>query len=274
MDDLPARQDNSPNPKQNASVAIEEPSQFMESSNVSSQIHSSTISSPIRDAGNSVASAGTGTASSPFTGFQNAPSSTLFSAVSSPFGQGSNSFGNPNEVAGGNNSMSIPTGASFRGKSARELLTEFYREKNPSKISDVDHVLLKYQGREEEMFRNLAKKYALDPAVFGLSSVPSAIGAMSPPGIAGTPLAFGQPTPLGGGSPFGMAPSATPFGSPPVAFGQTFGSAGAIAMGGASFGALANAPAQAGFGALSSPQGAFGASPPFGGPSPFGAPRR
>ena len=193
----------------------------MESSNVSSQIHSSTISSPIRDAGNSVASAGTGTASSPFTGFQNAPSSTLFSAVSSPFGQGSNSFGNPNEVAGGNNSMSIPTGASFRGKSARELLTEFYREKNPSKISDVDHVLLKYQGREEEMFRNLAKKYALDPAVFGLSSVPSAIGAMSPPGIAGTPLAFGQPTPLGGGSPFGMAPSATPFGSPPVAFGQT-----------------------------------------------------
>lgn len=127
------------------------------------------------------------------------------------------------------------------------------------------------------MFRNLAKKYSLDPTVFGLSSTPSisTISAITPQGISGTPLAFGQPTPLGGGTPFGMVlPSTPPFGSPPGSFGQTFGSAGASAMGSTSFGALAGAPAQPGFGALASPQGAFGASSPFGGSSPFGAPRR
>jgi hypothetical protein len=146
--------------------------------------------------------------------------------------------------------------------------------------------LINAQGREEEMFRNLARKYSLDPSVFGLSAVSSvsATGGIIQPGIAGTPLAFGQPTPLGGGSSFGMALPATPsFGSPAVAFGQTFGSAGASAMGNPSFGALANAPAQASFG---SPQGVFGAatpfgssttgstSTPFGTSSPFGAPRR
>lgn len=127
------------------------------------------------------------------------------------------------------------------------------------------------------MFRNLAKKYSLDPTVFGLSSTPSVapIGSISYPGVAGPPLAFGQPTPLGGGSPFGMAmPTATSFGSPAGAFGQTFGSAGSSAMGSPSFGALAGTPVQAGFGALASPQGAFGATTTFGGASPFGAPRR
>ena len=126
------------------------------------------------------------------------------------------------------------------------------------------------------MFRNLAKKYSLDPIVFGLTTAPpvAAIGGISQPGIVGTPLAFGQPTPLGG-SPFGMVlPTAPSFGVTPGAFGQTFGSAGTIAMGSPSFGALANAPAQANFGSLVSPQGAFNASTPFGGSSPFGAPRR
>jgi nucleoporin NUP42 len=127
------------------------------------------------------------------------------------------------------------------------------------------------------MFRNLARKYSLDPSVFGLSTAPSvaAVGGMSQPGIAGTPLAFGQPTPLGGGSPFGMVlPTAPSFGAIPGAFSQPFGSAGTIGMGSPSFGTLANAPAQASFGSFASPQGAFGASTPFGGSSPFGAPRR
>ena len=132
------------------------------------------------------------------------------------------------------------------------------------------------QGREEELFRNLAKKYSLDPSIFGLSSASTvSTNSATTPGISGMPLAFGQPTPLGGGTPFGMVLPSTPsFGSPPGAFGQTFGSAGASTMGSSSFGALAGAPAQPGFGALASPQGAFGASPPFGGSSPFGAPRR
>ena len=136
---------------------------------------------------------------------------------------------------------------------------------------------MEYQGREEDLFRNLARKYSLDPTVFGLSSTPSvrAIGGIAQPGITGTPLAFGQPTPLGGGSPFGMVLSTAPsFGSSPSPFGQPFGSAGASAMGSPSFGALANAPAQSSFGSLASPQGTFGSPTPFGGSSPFGAPRR
>ena len=125
----------------------------------------------------------------------------------------------------------------------------------------------------------------MDPSVFGLSATPSAVGlGASPPGIAGSPLAFGQPSHLGGGPTFGMS-------SPPVAafggasgggfnmtssvggFGQGFGSvaAGASPFGSPSFGALAQAPAQSGFGSFSSPPPAAQATP-FG--SPFGAPRR
>jgi hypothetical protein len=35
--------------------------------------------------------------------------------------------------------------ATFGGKTARELLTQFYQEKNPSKIAEVDKLLIKYQ---------------------------------------------------------------------------------------------------------------------------------
>jgi hypothetical protein len=66
--------------------------------------------------------------------------STPFSA----FGQGPSSSA-PSTV-GGFGSTVVPT-SSFGGKSPRELLTAFYQEKNPSKIADVDNLLIKYQVR-------------------------------------------------------------------------------------------------------------------------------
>jgi hypothetical protein len=55
---------------------------------------------------------------------------------SSQVGNTTSTFVAPNAAA--------PT---FGGKSPRELLTSFYQEKNPSKISDVDTLLAKYQVR-------------------------------------------------------------------------------------------------------------------------------
>jgi hypothetical protein len=46
----------------------------------------------------------------------------------------------------------------FNGRPPRDLLLQFYQEKNPSKVSEVDKVLEKYRGNEETLFRNLAKK--------------------------------------------------------------------------------------------------------------------
>jgi hypothetical protein len=127
------------------------------------------------------------------------------------------------------------------------------------------------------MFRNLAKKYNLDPTVFGLSAAPSGSALLaSPLGIAPSPLAFGQPTPLGGGTAFGMgSPSAPSFGSGVGGFGQAFGSAaGASPFGSPSFGALANAPVQPSFGDLAASHQGSSTGPLFGSPTPFGAPRR
>jgi hypothetical protein len=166
---------------------------------------------------------------------------------------------------------SAPSSAvTFRGKTPRELLTEFYMEINPAKVAEVDKLLSKYQGNEEKMFRNLSKKYNLDPSVFGLSSVPgSAFGSGSSGG-------FGQPSPLGGGPTFGVAQPNTPLVSPPTSggFGSTqgpgFGSArGTSNLGSISFGALAaQSPPVPGFASFSS------TATPFGSPTPFGAPRR
>jgi cyclophilin family peptidyl-prolyl cis-trans isomerase len=41
----------------------------------------------------------------------------------------------------------------------RERLVAFYEKYNPSKLDTVDATLLKYQGKEEEMFRKLEQKY-------------------------------------------------------------------------------------------------------------------
>jgi nucleoporin NUP42 len=139
------------------------------------------------------------------------------------------------------------------------------------------------------MFRNLAKKYQLDPSVFGLPAAPA--GGFGTPQTAPGPAGFGQQSTLGGGSsPFGQTSG---FGQPPsVGFGggsmgvsggggSTFGAASGSTFGGSSFGALAQSPSPSPFGAA--PSGGFGTPAPsfgapaagFGGaPTPFGAPRR
>jgi hypothetical protein len=182
----------------------------------------------------------------------------------------------------------------FNGKSPRELLTTFYEQRNPDKLGEVDKVLQKYRGNEEQMFRNLAKKYNLDPSVFGLSSTPAPTG-----GFGGSP-GFGQPSALGGSSLFGSGGSAAPapssvafgssggFGQPStLSGGMSSGGFGSSSIGGfgassgSSFGTLAQN--QSPFGGASQQAGGFGSS--FGGSgfgsggfgaqsTPFGGPRR
>jgi hypothetical protein len=180
----------------------------------------------------------------------------------------------------------VPGGALFGGRSPRDLLTFFYQQKNPSKLAEIDNVLRKYQGNEELLFRNLSKKYNLDPSIFGLP-VALAAGAFggSASSIAPSPMGFGQPSALGG---FGQTPATLggggAFGSPAAApptntkFRATapssaFGGSSPAGFGASGFRTLAQsstppAPGYAGFG---SPSGAPAA--PFGA-TPFGAPRR
>lgn len=45
---------------------------------------------------------------------------------------------------------------------SREYLREFYRQRNPSKVEQVDQVLDRYKGREHEFFRILRNTYRID----------------------------------------------------------------------------------------------------------------
>lgn len=181
------------------------------------------------------------------------------------------------------------TQQTFQGRNPREMLVSFYQQKNPSKVAEVDKFLQKYRGNEEQMFRNLAKKYQLDPSVFGLPAAPAG-GFGSPPAAPG-PTSFGQQSTLGAGaSPFGQSsgfgqPSSLGAGGGSMgSTGHTFGAgAGAgAAFGASSFGTLSQSSNPSPFGASSgggfgspAPAPGFGASPGgFGGASPFGAPRR
>ncbi len=51
---------------------------------------------------------------------------------------------------------------------AREKLIQFYKDHNPSKVDSVDRTLEKYGSREEELFKNLAKRYGVDPLLLGI----------------------------------------------------------------------------------------------------------
>mmetsp|Transcript_31999 Transcript_31999/g.42222 ORF Transcript_31999/g.42222 Transcript_31999/m.42222 type:complete len:135 (+) Transcript_31999:160-564(+) len=42
----------------------------------------------------------------------------------------------------------------------RVRLEKFYREHNPSKLGEVDKMLKKYKGREDELFKRLERVYA------------------------------------------------------------------------------------------------------------------
>jgi hypothetical protein len=198
-------------------------------------------------------------------------SAPVFGSSAQSFGSPS-PFGTPSTPAFGGTGIQTSSQQSFAGKSAREMLTDFYQKYNPGQIDKIDGILMKYSGKEEALFRNLAQKYSLDPAVFGLPSAPPTAGFGSPPAGAfggASPGGFGQPSMLGGGpSPFGGGSSGGAFGQtssvPASGFGKSSG-----AFGGASFGTIAQGSSS--FGAPAAP---FGGSSPFGSPTPFGAPRR
>jgi hypothetical protein len=175
--------------------------------------------------------------------------------MSSPFGASSSisSTHSPFGVTSATiTSISSPTvNANFSGRAPREILLSFYQQHNPQKVSEVDKLLEKYKGNEEQMFRNLAKKYSLDPSVFGLpASVPVGFGGTNT-GPAGAPTGgFGQISVLGGGPSFGT-PNA-PFGTSSV-----FGSTAPTPPSG--FGSLAQS-----FASPSANSSSFGTSTPFG----------
>ena len=207
-----------------------------------------------------------------------------FGISPSPFGQPSTS-----QASFGNAATPPASGSTkFGGRTPREVLTEFYQKHNPSKVSEVDKLLTKYLGNEEQLFRNLAAKYKLDPAQFGVSSAstpaafgtPTAGGAgFGQPSSLGTPSAggigFGQPSSLGS-SPFVGTPSSFSAAATPSSGGfgqfssQSAGFGSSSSPGGASFGSLAQGPAPSGFGTFGAPQ----QNTPFGGSGFVGTPRR
>jgi len=161
----------------------------------------------------------------------------------------------------------LGTPGTFGGKNPRDILAQFYQQYNPTKLAEVDKLLAKYAGREEQMFRNLANKYNIDPSLFGLpgntntvATAPSQFGAQPSGGSGGS---FGQSSSLGGrmgGLGGGMISSPTPFGK---------AMATAPAAGGV-FGASSGTSANTGFGSLAStnsPGFANAASSPFSGQS-------
>ena len=185
--------------------------------------------------------------------------------------------------------QSIPCSpVTFGGKTAREILVDFYQQHNPSKITEVDKLLAKYAGNEENLLRNLSRKYNIDERLFGLPSLPAASDFSSSP----APTPFGVSTAFGSGfgagsSHLGGGPAPSSFGtSRTVAFGAglsqlrgAFGQPPQASASSTSFsGSLgsstfASSPSVS-FGALaSSGQGGsgFGFTSP---PAPFGSARR
>ncbi len=239
-------------------------------------------------------------ASSPFG--TSSQSNTVKSSV--PFGQSSSGFGSNTTQTFGSTSIAFgasnqsshlqPTVVKFGGRTPKEILVAFYNKYNPSKVSEVDKFLTKYSGKEEQMFRNLAKKYNVDPSLFGISNPPQATaGFGSTPGKP-TNNTFGSPS---FGQPSTLSNTTSPFGSPSTSMTGAFGSSqlknqssgfGTVSSGGG-FGSLA-ASAPTGFGSPPTTTGSsfntFGTtsvgfgnptgnmSGPTGNTTPFGAARR
>lgn len=181
----------------------------------------------------------------------------------------------------------------FLGKSPKELLTTFYREKNPSKVHEVDKLLTKYAGNEEKLFQNLAAKYQLNPSVFGVGSALTPVqgfGQTSP--LTGTisggfgAISSSSTSPFGASSTpgmrgFGATASAashqsTPFGSSPNTKPAT-SPFSAHATNTSAFGSFASTPSSSGggFGGFGGGASGFGANADANtNTSPFGGPRR
>lgn len=199
-------------------------------------------------------------------------SNNSFGSTSAPgagslFGQGSTTFSSsPLGSTRTSTVTSGPSNAKFGGQRPRDILLSFYQTHNPSKLGEVDKTLAKYAGKEELMFLNLARKYNVDPAMFGVhastaSAAPAAgfgcstaptLGSQTFPGSGFGTASFGSPTLLGGGTS----------GSSGTGGSSTTGFGGFSVSSGATFGSLAAGNASPFSGAPSAPFG--GASTPFG----------
>ena len=60
-------------------------------------------------------------------------------------------------------SEKAPAGEDKKVKKYRELITEIYKEHNPSKLTDLDGLLQKYKGREELVYKGICEKYHVEP---------------------------------------------------------------------------------------------------------------
>lgn len=178
----------------------------------------------------------------------------------SPFGQPSVGFGSDNSKPFSTSSTTFgsatmtspatPAPVTFGGRTPKDILVAFYQKYNPNKVAEVDKFLMKYSGKEEQMFRNLAKKYNVDPTLFGLKNATVASPAFGT--NAGNPSSnfsspsfgqsatsgstqFGQPSTLNNSSStFNTSNSVSTFNTSKA---QTSGFSGVAHVGG--FGSLA-----------------------------------
>ena len=202
---------------------------------------------------------------------------------------------NSNQSPFGSSTTTSSSTPTFGGKTTREILVAFYQKYNPAKVVEVDKLLNKYAGKEEQLLRNLAKRYNLEPSFFGLPEKISATNASGFGVSTNFGTTFGTSTQLNGGSassggfgvtnasPFVSTPNSTGgvsgFGKPSglgnnaPAFGSPSGTTGfGSSIGKSSFGA--GISATSGFGSLSSnnpgPSPAFGSNNTFASKASFG----
>ena len=67
-----------------------------------------------------------------------------------------------NKLAKHTSEMVATSDAEINGRNLRDILTSFYQIHNPDRVGEVDKIINKYAGHEEQLFVNLAKKYNVD----------------------------------------------------------------------------------------------------------------
>ena len=152
------------------------------------------------------------------------PDSAKKDVDAKPFGSGSgglSGFGGDlgSALGGPSDAASTPSKPAAGTPNYSALLTDFFQTHNPSKVGNVDKVLIKYKGQEEKLFRTLAHKYgAVNPLSddAGSKATPSSTaGGLSSPALSLSSM----PTPASNkptisASPFGASAMAPP---PPLA---------------------------------------------------------
>lgn len=66
----------------------------------------------------------------------------------------------------------VPSSSASIDPDHRQRLFEFYQRFNPTKVGDVDGLLLKYRGKEAKLFRSLLKKYPQAASVLANHKLP------------------------------------------------------------------------------------------------------